>query len=251
MTEILILHIMIDIASVIFIYFTIVKYSKKVIQQQNKQNDLQQIKYDDILKQMETYYIFSKLDKSCFLGVGGGGSNVIEDISQLDNRHKFIHINSDTQALKKKTSQYKIILGQDKNSGFGCGGNPKCGEKLVDGDFKSSLYKLIKDEKKVYVISSLGGGIGSGVTPKLLSYLKTLQKEIVFVAIIPFEFEGQKRVKLAYSVLENIKEIVNDVIIIQNDDFLKENIDKDGIRKLFNSISTFIYRAIVKQQKRS
>ena len=246
MLETLILHIIIDLVAIISIYFIIVEYVKKVIERQKKHNDFQQIKYDEIMKQIETYYMLSKLDKSCFLGVGGGGSNVIEDISQLDHRHKFIHINSDEQALEQKTSQYKIVLGRDKNNGLGCGGDPICGEKLVDGYFKSSLYNLIKDEKKIYVVSSLGGGVGSGVTPKLLSYLKILKKEIVFVAIIPFKFEGQKRVKLAHNILEEIEKIVDSIIIIQNDNFLKDDANKnEGVKKVFSSISTFIYHSIV------
>ena len=51
-------------------------------------------------------------DKSnkCFIGVGGGGSNILSDLSRLDSKHTYIHINSDNNALLQKQSKYKILL---------------------------------------------------------------------------------------------------------------------------------------------
>ncbi len=50
---------------------------------------------NELEKKLDRYYISCKLKKLCFIGIGGGGCNIIEDISHIDPWHDFIHINSD------------------------------------------------------------------------------------------------------------------------------------------------------------
>ncbi|MEA2028326.1 MAG: hypothetical protein U9N49_05075 [Campylobacterota bacterium] len=49
--------------------------------------------------------------KRCLIGIGGGGSNILHDISKIDNHHHAIHINSDLMALKSKVG-HKTVLKQ-------------------------------------------------------------------------------------------------------------------------------------------
>lgn len=192
---------------------------------------------------LEYNYLLYKLKKVCFIGIGGGGCNTIENISKFDNRHKFIHINSDIQALKTKTSKYKILLGFEKKAGLGCGGKEKCGKDLIDEYQKSILSGLIEDDKIVYIVSTLGGGIGSGATPEIVSYLNNLAKEVIVFAIMPFSFEGKIRRTIAANAIDKIKSTTDNVIVIENDDFIdKKSI---GFVETFKTVSSTIYKRIV------
>ncbi len=185
------------------------------------------------------------LDKLCFIGVGGGGANIIEDISKLDDKHTFIHINSDYHSLEQKTSKYKILLGWNEKAGLGCGGKEQCGKSLIDDDVKSNLYKLTKDEKIVYLVSSLGGGVGSGATPEIVEYLKDLNKKVVVFATIPFSFEGKMRFSIAQNSLNKIKLYADNLIVLKNDDLINSSRNKSlGIKESFKITSNNIYKKV-------
>ena len=46
----------------------------------------------------------------CFIGIGGGGTNILDDISKLNTKNNFIHINTDIQSLMKKNQERIFFL---------------------------------------------------------------------------------------------------------------------------------------------
>jgi cell division protein FtsZ len=209
------------------------------------QEDYQaQIEY--LEKKLDQYYISSKLERLCFIGIGGGGCNIVEDISKIDKWHKFIHINSDLQALQTKTSKNKILLGYDKKEGLGCGGVAECGAQLINSSSKKQLFKSTKAFEKVYVITTLGGGVGSGASSEIIEYLNSLDKEVYVFVVMPFSFEGSRRNAVAQSALKNIQNISNNVIVMKNNDLIENNESKNlGTRETFKLSSQEIYQEIV------
>lgn len=205
-----------------------------------------EIKIKDLEQKIDQYHISCKLEELCFIGVGGGGCNILEDIAQIDPWHTFIHINSDLQALQQKSSRKKILLGYDKKAGLGCGGQIECGAMMVDSASKKELYDLVDSFEKTYIIATLGGGVGSGATAQIIDYLYTLGKEVVVVAVLPFSFEGKKRNDVAQDALKEIQTINKDVIIIENDAVMQKcESDQLGTQKAFQYISKKIYQRII------
>ena len=211
----------------------------------------------ELFKFIATFNIFAKeietkkqssissLDRLCFIGIGGGGTNILEDISKLDNKHTFIHINSDYHSLKQKTSPHKILLGWNEKAGLGCGGKEQCGRSLINDNIKKELCKLTKNKKIVYLVSTLGGGVGSGATPEILQYLKTLNKKVIVFVTMPFNFEGKRRFSAAYNALDKIELHTDNLIIFKNDDLIANTQSKSlGIKDTFKIISNTIYKKI-------
>jgi len=187
----------------------------------------------------------SSLKKSCFIGIGGGGTNIIEDISKLDNKHIFISMNSDKQSLEQKKSKHKILLGWNKNAGLGCGGKDTCGRNLITDDLKQSLEQLTKNINQIYVIATLGGGVGSGATPEIAEFLKSLDKQVVVFVTLPFNFEGKIRSNIAYKALEKIKLQTDGLIVLKNDDLINGYKNKSlGIKDTFKMASASIYKKV-------
>ena len=244
----LILHLIIDVAVTLLILYIILKHIREAekFYNESRLEWIQQHKNDKKLEEkLETYHLLCKLDKVCLIGVGGGGCNILEDIAKFDNRHKFIHINSDLQALELKTSKHKILLGFEKKVGLGCGGKEQCGQSLIDDDIKNQLLKLTKDEKIVYIISTLGGGVGSGATPEVVEYLKTLDKEIIVFTIMPFAFEGKIKLSIASNAISKILSSTVAVIILNNDELiLNANSESTGFRETFKAASNVVYKRI-------
>ena len=243
-----ILSIIVEIIGFLIILNFILEHIKKT----DKHHDEMILELNERLEsgkkleqKIDNNHLLCKVNKGCFIGVGGGGCNIIEDMSKFDNRHNFIHVNSDFQALKLKTSKHKILLGFEKKAGLGCGGKEKCGKSLIDESIKNQLYKFTKDEKLVHVVVTLGGGVGSGATPEIIEYLKTLDKEIVVFVTMPFKFEGKTRQSVAKNALSNIKSIADNVMILNNDDLIDKSKSKSlGVKETFKITSTLIYKRV-------
>jgi cell division GTPase FtsZ len=187
------------------------------------------------------------LKKQCIIGIGGGGTNIVENISHIDNRHKYIHINSDLQSLKRKSSKHKILLGHDKKGGLGCGGNVSCGRSLVDNNTKQHICNLTKKYQTVYVISTLGGGVGSGTTPEVVKYLNSIDKKIIVLLVKPFIFEGKNRTLSADTAITKIQKYTKNTFIFSNDALVKNNkTNSKGFGSLLKLTSQTIYQTIVK-----
>ncbi|MDQ7060908.1 MAG: hypothetical protein Q9M43_07105 [Sulfurimonas sp.] len=181
--------------------------------------------------------------KKCFIGIGGGGSNILTDISHINNKHLFIHINSDYNALVQKQSDYKILLKSvAKKDKWGCGGNTSCGLNLVDEKVKETINQFAADYETVYLIATLGGGVGSGSTPEIANYLKTINKKIIIYVTLPFSFEGNSRLTTAQESLIELKKYADQIIVLENNDLLKSN---KGLRETFKLSSIDIYSRIV------
>ena len=187
----------------------------------------------------------SSLKKLCFIGIGGGGTNIIEDVSKLDNKHIFISMNSDKQSLEQKKSKHKILLGWNKNAGLGCGGKDRCGRNLITDDVKQSLEQLTKNMHQIHVIATLGGGVGSGATPEIIEFLKSLDKQVVVFVTLPFSFEGKIRSNIAHKALEKIKLQTNRLVVLKNDDLINGYKNKSlGIKDTFKITSKSIYQKV-------
>ena len=176
--------------------------------------------------------IFFKPKRVCFVGVGGGGSNIVEQIANFDAIHTFVHLNSDMQALKQKKHGSKIVLGYKDKQGLGCGANVACGTSLFDETCKAKLKPFLDKKQTLCLVSTLGGGVGSGVTPHLVAYLKKQKQPFRVVAVMPFGFEGKKRKSTATQSLEQIKKQTQNLYTILNDTCLKKGSQKGYLESL-------------------
>lgn len=191
------------------------------------------------------FRFFTKNSKSklCFIGSGGGGSNILTDFHQIDDKHKYIHINSDYNALVQKKSEYKILLtSEHKNDKWGCGGNTDCGLGLIDEKVKKTIKQYTEKHEIIYLIATLGGGVGSGSTPEIARYLKELNKKVMIYVTLPFEFEGKNRMTIAHDSLKLLRAHADKLIVFENNTLLQS---KKGLRDTFKVMSNRVYSKIV------
>ncbi|MBC8495674.1 cell division protein FtsZ [archaeon] len=71
--------------------------------------------------------------KIVVVGVGGGGSNMIENLvdSDISDKIKLVAINTDAQALKNSNAPHKLQIGKKITDGKGAGMNPEVGKKAA------------------------------------------------------------------------------------------------------------------------
>lgn len=183
------------------------------------------VTYNDVM----AYYKNKKLDnlsneeftqKVKLIGVGGGGSAIVEYLSnKYPNRYDSIILNSDKKALTSKDVTNKIHL--EKPDNLGCGSNTLCGYNLVNDSVIEKLKNFINTDKKVFIFATLGGGCGSGSVRALSQYLPMKDLDIQYFLTTPFSWEGLKRTNRANETIEFLKNNNAKTIVFSNDELLK------------------------------
>ncbi len=160
------------------------------------------------------------------VGVGGGGNNAISRMveSQMTGV-EFMVVNTDAQDLHHCKAKEKIHIGKNLTRGLGAGMNPEIGRQAAEEN-RDEIHEAMKGVDMVFVVYGAGGGTGSGAAPVIAEAAKEAGALTIGVVTKPFAFEGKQRAVIAEESIENLKERVDTLIIIQNDKLL-HMIDKN------------------------
>ncbi|NJB81506.1 cell division protein FtsZ [Wenyingzhuangia aestuarii] len=151
------------------------------------------------------------------IGVGGGGSNAVnhmftQDIKGVD----FVICNTDAQALQNSPVPNKIQLGVSLTSGLGAGANPDVGEKAAEESIDEIKKVLTSQTKMVFITAGMGGGTGTGAAPIIAGIAKKMDILTVGIVTMPFQFEGRMRSKQAQKGVDELRDNVDSLIVINN-----------------------------------
>ncbi len=151
------------------------------------------------------------------IGVGGGGSNAVNHMFQQDIKGvDFVICNTDAQALENSPIPNKIQLGADLTSGLGAGANPEVGEKAAQESIKEIQQMLNTQTKMVFITAGMGGGTGTGAAPIIAKIAKDMDILTVGIVTMPFQFEGRMRSKQAQIGIDQLRNNVDSLIVINN-----------------------------------
>ncbi|MFV9504928.1 MAG: cell division protein FtsZ [Oscillochloridaceae bacterium umkhey_bin13] len=155
------------------------------------------------------------------VGVGGGGSNAVDRmIADGVQGVEFITVNTDVQALMHSLAPVQIRIGDKLTRGLGSGGNPVIGQKAAEEN-QEDVYEQLKGADMVFVASGMGGGTGTGASPIIAGIAHDLGALTVGVVTRPFTFEGNHRRKTAEAGIEQLRPVVDTLIVIPNDRLLQ------------------------------
>lgn len=150
------------------------------------------------------------------VGVGGGGNNAVNRMIDAGVKSaRFIAVNTDLQALSMSKAEYRIQIGDKLTHGQGAGADPEKGQKAAE-ESRAALSDAIKDADLVFVTAGMGGGTGTGAAPVIAGIAKEMGKLTVAVVTKPFSFEGRPRMLNAEIGIENLKKVVDTIVVIPN-----------------------------------
>jgi cell division protein FtsZ len=155
------------------------------------------------------------------VGVGGGGTNTIQRLSEVGlEGGEMYAVNTDAQALLHIHAQRKILIGKQLTRGLGAGSDPAVGEAAAR-ESEGELKELLKDSDLVFITCGMGGGTGTGAAPVIASIAKSQNALTVGVVTLPFAVEGRIRIENALEGLNRLRKEADTVIIIPNDKILE------------------------------
>jgi cell division protein FtsZ len=167
------------------------------------------------------------------VGVGGGGSNAVNRMVDAGlSGVEFIAVNTDAQALLMCDADTKIHIGAKVTRGLGAGADPNVGHAAAH-ESRDELKEALKGADMVFVTAGEGGGTGTGGAPIVAELARELDALTVGVVTRPFGFEGRKRADQAERGIDELRERVDTLIVIENDRLLQVVEKKTPIMEAF------------------
>ena len=174
------------------------------------------------------------------VGVGGAGGNAVahmidSGVSGVD----FICANTDAQALAASDAAIQIRLG---NTGLGAGAKPEQGRAAAESA-REEIRTALNGANMVFVTAGMGGGTGTGAGPVVAEVAKELGILTVGVVTKPFEFEGNKRMRMAEEGIAELSKHVHSLIVVLNEN-LYDLMDEDATQEdCFKSADDVLHNA--------
>src|SRR5438552_1147278 len=154
-------------------------------------------------------------------GVGGGGTNAVTRMVEAGvSGVEFIAVNTDAQALLMAEADVKIQVGSKETRGLGAGADPAVGLAAAM-ESRDELKEALKGADMVFVTAGEGGGTGTGGAPVIAELAREVNALTVGVVTRPFSFEGRKRADQAERGIEELRDRVDTLIVIENDRLLQ------------------------------
>src|SRR3954470_6371495 len=168
------------------------------------------------------------------VGVGGGGSNAVNRMVDAGlSGCEFIAVNTDAQALLMCDDAVEMPIGSDATRGLGGGGAPSVVETAAE-ESRDELKEALKGADMVFVTAGEGGGTGTGAAPIVARLAQELGALTVGVVTKPFSFEGRRRAEVASRGVDELRDEVDTLIVIENDRLLQVVEKRTSIVDAFN-----------------
>ena len=126
-----------------------------------------------------------------------------------------IAANTDMQHLSKNKAKQKIQLGKKLTKGLGAGADPQKGREAAE-ESEVEISEVLRNYDMVFVSTGLGGGTGTGASPIIADIASKNGALTVAIVTKPFDFEGDKRRKVAEEGLRELREKSHCIIVVPN-----------------------------------
>jgi len=164
--------------------------------------------------------------KILVFGIGGAGGNAINNMIRSELQGvQFIAANTDSQMLNLSEAKNKLQLGLNTTKGLGAGSHPEIGKAAAEEAIQE-IIDYLENANMVFITAGMGGGTGTGAAPIIAKLAK--ERDILTAAVVtkPFEFEGKHRIITAEKGIEELKEYVDTLIVVPNQNLFRiANID--------------------------
>ncbi len=155
------------------------------------------------------------------IGVGGAGGNAVNNMIQYGLEGvEFIAANTDAQALSMSAAGCRIQMGSTITEGLGAGSKPEIGGAAAE-EALDEIRSHIEGAHLLFITAGMGGGTGTGAAAVIARAAKELGILTVGVVTKPFEFEGQRRMRVASEGINQLSEFVDTLIVIPNQNLFR------------------------------
>ena len=177
-------------------------------------------------------------------GVGGAGGNAVNNMITAGLVGcDFVVANTDAQALTLSKSERIIQMGVQVTEGLGAGSQPEVGRAAAE-EVMDEIRDHLTGAHMVFVTAGMGGGTGTGASPVVARVARELGILTVGVVTKPFQFEGQRRMKVAESGITELQKHVDTLLIIPNQNLFRVANEKTTFADAFAMADQVLYSGV-------
>ena len=156
--------------------------------------------------------------KVAVVGVGSAGCKIANQLSRESRLlEHFVYLSCDEHDMANITKGEKILLDATANG--------KSSPYAVRGLAKSRLPEIrrnVGDSEVVFIISGLGGAVGSGLAPLVAKEARAKGAVTIAIVVMPYNFERSKHF-FAGGALKQLKNSASGLVVIDNDELLQDH----------------------------
>ncbi len=177
-------------------------------------------------------------------GVGGAGGNAVNNmiVSGLIGVD-FIVANTDAQALTASKAERIIQMGLQVTEGLGAGSQPEVGRAAAE-EALEEIRDHLAGAHMVFVTAGMGGGTGTGAAPVIARIARDMGILTVGVVTKPFQFEGQRRMRIADGGISELHKAVDTLITIPNQNLFRIANEKTTFADAFSMADQVLYSGV-------
>lgn len=177
-------------------------------------------------------------------GVGGAGGNAVNNMIQQELAGaEFVVANTDAQAMQGSKASRKIQLGAKITEGLGAGAKPEIGRAAAEESLEE-IVDALAGSHMVFITGGMGGGTGTGAAPVVARAAREMGILTVGVITKPFQFEGNKRMRLAEAGVAELQAHVDTLIIIPNQNLFRLANEKTTFSEAFMMADDVLYQGV-------
>ena len=177
-------------------------------------------------------------------GVGGGGGNAVNNMITAGLQGvDFVVANTDAQALAMTKADRIIQMGVQVTEGLGAGSQPQVGRAAAE-ECLDEIMDHLNGTHMCFVTAGMGGGTGTGAAPIVAQAARS--KGILTVGVVtkPFQFEGQRRMRIADEGINELQKSVDTLIVIPNQNLFRIANDKTTFADAFAMADQVLYSGV-------
>jgi cell division protein FtsZ len=156
---------------------------------------------------------------------------------------EFVALNTDAQALITSPANIKLDIGRNVTKGLGAGADPEQGRLAAEENI-DDIKDIVFGSDMVFVTAGMGGGTGTGSAPVVARAAKDVGALTIGIVTTPFFFEGKQRMNKALAGIEKLKENVDTIIVIPNENLLTLLNPKVTMTEAFEEVDTILLKGI-------
>ena len=177
-------------------------------------------------------------------GVGGAGCNAVNNMIEAGLQGvDFVVANTDAQALTMAKADRLIQMGVAVTQGLGAGSQPEIGRAAAEETI-DEITDHLSGSHMAFITAGMGGGTGTGAAPIVARAARDAGILTVGVVTKPFQFEGQRRMRLAEAGIIELQKHVDTLIVIPNQNLFRVANDKTTFADAFAMADEVLYSGV-------
>ncbi len=178
------------------------------------------------------------------IGVGGAGCNAVNNMIEAGlTGVDFVVANTDAQSLAASNAEHRLQLGASLTEGLGAGSKPEIGEAAAQEAIEE-IRAQVSGSHMVFIAAGMGGGTGTGAAAVIAKAARDLGILTVGVVTKPFQFEGARRLRIAEAGITQLRQNVDTLIVIPNQNLFRIASEKTTFAEAFILADQVLYSGV-------